>query len=352
MKILLSSYNHKPFIGGIETYSNELKKYLENTNYKCIFVTQSFSKYKLLRIIKIISISTFKLIFNKIDVVHITNINLWPIVLTNYFKKNKTVFFINLHGLELIYGNRKKIVSKIYNIYVPYKFINKLKNLYFFTNSRETLKIASPKLSKSKIKYIPMGVSRCLKIKTNENVNLNQFFYLGRITKRKGIKWFVEEVLPSFPEKKLLLGGPIVDLKEFEEISKSKQVDYIGVLEQKEIIELHRSSFLTIFPNFIDNNELDFEGFGISFLEAISNGGLPITTLYQGLKSATLGGKIGICMNDNVASTWLSKIEETASQGLSYRKKIIENSQQLINENFLWEDIFESTMNEYKKLFQ
>ncbi len=197
-----------------------------------------------------------------------------------------------------------------------------------------------------------MGVSKCLKLKTNENINLNQFFYLGRITKRKGINWFVEEVLPSFPNKKLLIGGPIADTKEFEAISKSKQVDYLGVLNQKEIIELHRSSFLTIFPNFRNNNELDFEGFGISFLEAISNGGLPITTVFQGLRSATLDGKIGICMKDNSASTWLSAIEDITSKGLLYRKNIIENGQQLINENFLWEDIFERTINEYKKLFQ
>ena len=40
----------------------------------------------------------------------------------------------------------------------------------------------------------------------------------------------------------------------------------------------------------------------------------------KGLKSATLDGQIGICMQDNLASNWFSKIEEIASQGLSYRK--------------------------------
>ena len=108
MKILQASYNHKPYIGGIETYSNELEKYLKESDYTCYFITNSYSKFKILRIFKIFLKTISKLFLNKIEIVHLTNINLWPVVLVNYLKKNKIVFFINLHGLELVFGKRKK----------------------------------------------------------------------------------------------------------------------------------------------------------------------------------------------------------------------------------------------------
>jgi phosphatidyl-myo-inositol dimannoside synthase len=350
MKILHASYNHRPYIGGIETYSNKLEEFLLESKKNSYFVNTNYSRYKVLRLVITILVTFVKLLFLNVEITHLTNLNLWPISLVNLLKLRKANFVINLHGLELVYGNRKNLISRIYRIFVPLKIINKVPNLLFFCNSQETLNLAKKYFNENKLIYIPMGVEECQPFNEDVVVDKNQFFFLGRITKRKGVSWFVREVLPNFPEKKLIVAGPISDKHEFESIIKSTQVEYLGALPKKQIINLHQSSLLTIFPSIVDEKNIDFEGFGISFIEALANGGLPIATIYQGLNSASLNSKIGLCLNDNSTKSWIHKIEKFQNQGLEHRKKMIKEGQNLINENFLWEHIFNKTNQEYKNI--
>lgn len=349
MKILCISYNHKPYIGGIETYSNKLEEYLKKQDISAAFINKPYSRYKLLRLLKILFFSFFHLLRNKYDVVHLTNLNLWPLVCINLVNKNKTNFIINLHGLELVYSDRNTLLSKVYKFYVPYKFLNSKNKILFLCNSEQTLKLASQKINLSNLSYIPMGVDSCFQAPKSLSVDVDQFFYVGRIVKRKGISWFIKNVLVHFPEKKLLISGPILDKREFKIIQNSPQVTYLGVLNEKEIVKLHQESFITIFPNLIEYASNDFEGFGITFLEAIANGGLSMATLHQGVISSSLNGKIGVCLNTNSSDDWKNKIQEIELQGLDNRQKIISSSQSLIEKNFLWEVVFRTTEREYKK---
>lgn len=350
MKILQASYNHRPYVGGIETYSNKLQEFLENSNQDCKFVINYFSSNKLIRLLITIFATFLKLLIFNIEIVHITNLNLWPIVLVNLFKRRKVKFVINLHGLEIVFGKRNNLIARIYKILVPLKFINKIPNLFFFCNSQETLNLAKHHFNKDKLTYIPMGVTKCKPFNSKIVVDKNQFFFLGRITKRKGVSWFVNQVLPNFPEKKLLFAGPITDKSEFEAIIRSTQVKYLGILSEKDILNLHQRSSLTIFPSIENEENFDFEGFGISFVEALANGGLPIASIYQGLNSASLNGKIGICMNNNSSKSWTAAIKKFENEGLEHRKRLINEGQNLINDNFLWEEIFNKTIYEYKKI--
>ena len=96
MKILLASYNHRPYIGGIETYSNKLEDYLIKSNEDCYFVNNYYSGNKIIRLIAVMVVAFVKLIFLKIEIVHLTNINLWPIVLVNIYKRSKISRFRKL----------------------------------------------------------------------------------------------------------------------------------------------------------------------------------------------------------------------------------------------------------------
>lgn len=350
MKILQASYNHRPYIGGIETYSNKLQEYLENSNQDCKFVTNYFSSNKLIRLSITIFVTFFKLLFLDIEIAHLTNLNLWPVVFVNFLKRRKVKFVINLHGLEIVFGTRNNLIAKIYKILVPLNFINKIPNLSLFCNSQETLNLAKKYFNEDKLTYIPMGVTECKPFSSEVLVDKNQLFFLGRITKRKGVSWFVNHVLPNFPEKKLLFAGPISDISEFEDISRSTQVEYMGILSERDVPKLHQRSLLTIFPSIENEEHTDFEGFGISFIEALANGGLSIATIYQGLNSASLNGRIGICMKNNSSNSWIAAIKKFEKDGLEYRKRLINEGQNLINDNFLWEKIFKKTIHEYKKI--
>ena len=350
MKICVLSYNHDPYLGGIETYSKYLYKFLYKSQLQFDFLSGKIFKYKIIRILEVILMFYKSLIFNnKYEIVHLTNLNLWPVLLISKINKN-IKFIVNLHGLELVYGKRKSFISKLYEILIPYKFINKSKNIYFICNSKETLKLAENKFRKDRLVYIPMGIYEINPNDSKNNVKLNQFFFIGRIVERKGLSWFCENVLIHFPETKLYFAGPIIDKNEFNKINSSTQTKYLGIIDEKTKLKYICESFLTVVPNLIDLENNDFEGFGISFLETVANNGLPLITQTQGINTSSINGRIGVTIKNNDANLWIKKILFLQKEGLFLRNKIIKNSQNLIKENFLWKDIFEKTFNFYKNI--
>ena len=131
MKICVVSYNHEPYFGGIETYSKYLYEFLDKSQMEFEFISGNITKNKIIRIFEVIIIFFKKILMNnRYDVIHITNLNLWPILLISNLTKNMK-FIVNLHGLELVYGKRNKLNSKLFEFLIPYKFINKNKNIFF-----------------------------------------------------------------------------------------------------------------------------------------------------------------------------------------------------------------------------
>ncbi len=345
MNVILISYNYKPYLGGIETYTAKLKFFLENNLSDFYFYTTKNFKFKIVRILSLILLSLIKLSYSRPDIVHLTNLNLWPITLINIFKIKKIRFIINLHGLELVYGDGSSFKSMLYKKLTPTRYLEKNKNIIYLCNSNETLQLANKKFSGIKSHYIPMGVDKT--IRGEQLYNKNQIFFLGRIVERKGLSWFVENILVHFKDLKLVFAGPIINQLEFNKIISSPQTEYLGLISDNEIIYYHQSSFLTIFPT-LTNTKNEFEGFGISFIESISNGGLAMATLYQGLGSSSLNGKIGITVASNDSNEWIKAINTAKKYSPNERESVIHGSQKLIDLNFLWNDIFLKTIKVYE----
>ena len=148
MKVCLLSYNHKPYIGGIETYSNELQKFLISKNINHRLISGRLVKFKFIRIIEVILRFYVLTISKNFNIVHLTSLNLWPVLFINKISNKRFIFIVNLHGLELVYGERKKILSKLYKFILPINYINNQNNIHFLCNSIQTKELAEKKFSK------------------------------------------------------------------------------------------------------------------------------------------------------------------------------------------------------------
>jgi len=350
VKICILSYNYAPYIGGIETYSNNLVKYFRSNKISYKLISGRLTGIKIIRILEVIIRSYIKIPFNNYDIIHLTNLNLWPVLLLNIFKRNKLTFVINLHGLEIVYGNRKKLSSRLYDFLMPYKYISNQDNIYFLCNSTQTLSLAKEKFISSKLNYIPMGVDKIINFDSNKKINKKEIFYFGRIVKRKGLNWFCENILVRLNGAKLYFAGPIVDKEEFRKVNSHPQTEYLGIISEEEKVNRIQGSLFTIIPNIIENENKDFEGFGISLIEVIANGGLPIATKTQGIITSSLDGKIGITIEANDTDQWIDKIQELNTKGLDYRNTLIIKSQNLVQQNFIWNNIFSSTVKFYESI--
>ena len=64
-------------------------------------------------------------------IIHLTILNLWPILYISKIFKNQ-IFIVNSSVWILFMGTEKKILSKIYEFLIPYTFINKNQKYLFF----------------------------------------------------------------------------------------------------------------------------------------------------------------------------------------------------------------------------
>lgn len=348
MRICVISYNVSPLIGGIETYSNFLIKYMSNKFDTTVLKPTFVFKNKIILIIELIIKSWLHLTNNSHHIVHVTNLNLWPIALINLIKINKINFIFNIHGLEVVYRKNNNLKSLIYRMYINKKLLNSL-NISFICNSIETQNLLKKELSIEST-YIPMGVEKNEIINNFDNYKKNQIFFLGRIVKRKGLNWFIKNVLDEFKDMKLYVAGPIIDKKLKNLLFQHENVTYLGVLSDSEIKKIHQQSLFTIFPNTKSSKNNDFEGFGMSFIQAVANGGIVLGSFYQGVISSSLNGKIGYLANPNNSEEWINKIKEIIELTSIERKNKILNDQDLISKNFFWEIVFDNTAKEYRKL--
>ena len=343
-------------MGGIETYSNYLLNFFNKfDDVESIFPKKSKPKRRALRAISMIifSITTlYKIILKKIDVLHLTNFNLWIIGYLYSLINRKSKIILNIWGLELVYKNKKGILPKIHKFLVPLNFISKRNNFIFLTCSEASNQLAYDNgFPKNKIKTIALGVDKKDILSLQEPVHFkNYFLFAGRIVQRKGISWFVENVLPTFPDYKLIVVGTIVEEDEFNKIKSNSKVEYLGRVSKNELVKLRQQSTAVIIPNVYQKNNEDFEAFAFVTVESVAHSAIVVASKYQGLKDSLLNGNIGYLCEPSSKDSWIETIKYITEIPKDKKIEIINKRRSELEKNFLWDDIFNQTYKLYNSI--
>lgn len=356
IKTLIISFNYPPTIGGIETYAKELHNYFKNLNgVNFLFPSNKKSSNPILRglsLIYFIFVSLLKSRSVNYKLVHLTSFNLWFFAyLYSYFNK-KCIFLINIWGLEFVYKNKEGLLPKIYNkIFLNNKILNSSKFYYLVSSEASKNLLLENGFDEKHIKFIKLGVPKS-SIKSSINLEKpdeNYFLFVGRIVKRKGLSWFVKNVLPNFPNHRLKVVGPIADKQEFQD-SKHRQVDYLGVVTDSELKTLRENSTVCIVPNIFLENDDDFEAFCFVTIESVASGSIVVASNYQGIPEALLNGKLGSLPNPSNVAEWNTSMHEVINLNLNERQNIIEQRSFLLENELSWDKLFKETENLYLEL--
>lgn len=137
---------------------------------------------------------------------------------------------------------------------------------------------------------------------------------VGRLVRRKGVFWFIKNIMPKLKDNILYL--VIGDGDEKERIKKltralklDDQVLLLGKISDKNLKIIYNTADLFIMPNIkVDNN---IEGFGIVAIEASSTGLPVIASDMEGISSAVINGKTGILVESMNTQQFVKAIVET-----------------------------------------
>ncbi len=358
IKTLIISFNYPPTIGGIETYAKELNKFFfDKKDIEFYFPKKIKSPKAFIRGVSLVFFilkAVFKTAPKKYDVIHMTSFNLWFFAyLYSKFNKN-TKFIINIWGLEFVYGNKSGILPRIYNkLFMNMSALNS-PNFYYMVSSKASKKLLTNNgFNSEKIRFIKLGISKNRILTEGPELDLNNkyFLFVGRIVKRKGLSWFVKNILPNFPDYKLKVVGPIGDKKEFNE-SMNSMVEYLGIVGDEELSKLRKEAALCLVPNIYLENDDDFEAFCFVTIESVSSGSLVVASNYQGIPEALLDGDLGYLAEPSDIESWTENISLALNLTSKERQELIKKRSEILKNELSWEKLFKETYKLYSEVFR
>lgn len=269
----------------------------------------------------------------------------------------KKVVISVVHGLDLTFK------SSLYQKLWVGVFLPKLDKLIAVGN--ETVRVGIDRgIAPKKITFIPNGVDTDKFFHHHTRQDLEKVLDMplsdkkilltsGRLVKRKGVAWFIRNVLPKLPESvHYVIAGDGSDRENIaeavKETSLASRVHALGFVSDETRNILLNTCDLFIQPNIhVDG---DMEGFGISVIEAGSCEIPVIVSRLEGLQDAIQDNENGFLVEPENADAYVEKITELlAIENL--RSTFGQKARQYIINHFHWNiiakqylDVIETTL--------
>jgi glycosyltransferase involved in cell wall biosynthesis len=363
-RILFISRAYPPTVGGIENQNYELGKWLgEITEVKIIANTRGrkflpfFAPYALIRAL---------FLMPKYDALLIGDGTLailsWIIKL--FFKK-PTICVV--HGLDINYGSAslgvwyEKILIKLYQRFWIGIFIKSFDKLIAVGN--ETIFVGvNAGIPAEKFVFIPNGVDTEKHLIDSSREELEKIIGLsvenkmilmtsGRLAKRKGVAWFIANVMPKLDEKFIyIVAGAGPDKENIAQAIQNNnltgRVITLGYIPDEDRNKLWDKADLFVQPNITVPG--DMEGFGISVIEAGASRLPVLASNIEGLKDAIKDGKNGFLVESENAQAYVRKINELFANG-SPKEIYGQAVRDFVIENYQWKHIAQQYLKEIEK---
>lgn len=346
LKALFITRNYPPKVGGLEAYSYNLIKEFEAHNiiYKIVLTKSNihlvwFFPYCFLKAFYI----TWK---HAIRSIHLCDGLLAPIgVLLKLVTRTK--ISISVVGLDITYK------KSFYQLIIPWCVARLDKVICISRSTRnECIRRGIPY---HKCTVVPIGIrpndiylpnSRDVlhrRLEKLVGVSLRNKIVLvtiGRLVQRKGVAWFVGNVMPRLDTSyHYLIVGDGPEHEHIQEVVKQynlqNQVSMCGKVSDEERNVFYNASDIFIMPNITVPD--DVEGFGIVVIEAGSCGLPVIASNIQGIRDAVLDGKTGYLVKERDVDGFLTKINT-----MNLKK---ENVRSIVNSTFDWAQIYKRYRN-------
>ena len=340
-EILFITRNYPPKVGGLEEYSYHLIKEFEA--HEITFrITLSKSKKHLLWFFPY---SFFKALYfirkYSVQHVHLCDGLLSPVGVLLKFLTGANVT-VTLHGLDITYPHL------VYQMFIP-RCVTKLDGVVCVSHSTrdECVRRVVPCPSCT---VIPNGIrpdqlyleppKNELRRKLESLIgisikNKKILFTIGHLVKRKGVAWFVKNVMPRLegsylyvvagegPERRTIQN--IVDQYDLQ-----GRVLLLGEISDEDRKLIYNASDIFIMPNITVPG--DVEGFGIVTLEAGSCGLPVVASNIQGLRDAVIDGETGYLVEEGDVEGFAGRITDMNLKKDQIRKTV--------NSTFDWARIY------------
>ena len=347
MKLLFIARTYPPLVGGMERFASDFYNNYKKLGEIDLLANSGGAKTLIPFFFKVLFFLTKNA--TKYDVIHFSDAILSPAIpVIRIFSKARISFTV--HGLDVVYSRFG------YQYLIPF-FLRKADKVFAVSNyTMEQCKHIG--IPSNNLRVIPNCINvedspRCSQLEVEKfiskhNIKINAKVILltvGRLIKRKGHAWFIENVFGKLPDHYIyMIAGLGPEQEQVEKIIRkfnlTDRVHLLGYISEEEKNCLYQISDLFIMPNI--SVEGDQEGFGIVALEAGSHGLPVIATDLEGIRDAIIEGKTGRLIKEKDVQAFLAA---TTSHGID-----VSSIQESVVSNFNCATIIKRYISEFEKM--
>jgi len=345
-RIMFVTRKWAPAVGGMETYSMRLTEALreiEAVDVVALAGRADGMPPSALALLLFPFTVLKRLLSRRVmpEVLHIGDMALWPLGL--FVLTAPTRILISAHGTDVAFHRRGGLKGRLYGAYLRLG-ARLMQNAKIIANSRATAKVlAETGWTSSAI--VPLASD--LRGPAPDGTHNGRLLFVGRLVKRKGLGWFVREVLPLLPDEiEVDVAGNGWDESETACLS-NPQVRHLGSLRGNALVAAYREALCVVIPNIAMTNG-EYEGFGLVAPEAAACGGVVLAADCDGLQDAVRNGETGWLVPSGDAADWAEKIAEALAWTTEERKRHTASVAQAAKAYYNWQRVARETLQIYR----
>lgn len=267
-------------------------------------------------------------------VVHVGDLASWPLAWVASARHSRSRIIISAHGSDVSVAQRRGWRAWVYRKYLQLGGAA-LRKARVIANSTYVASLAQ-RAGFNDVRIVPLGTDLGAAPATDRQ----HLLYAGRISRAKGLRFIVEDVLPLLPEStRLRVAGTLWEARERPLLSHSA-VDYLGVLSPDDLAAEYARSAAVLVPT------RESEGFGLAAIEAAACGGFVIASDHSGLADLVLP-PIGLAVNANDPREWASAIRRALAMSEEERAQQAGAARALVDRKYRWAHVAEATRAAY-----
>jgi glycosyltransferase involved in cell wall biosynthesis len=347
-RILFITRKWPPAVGGMETYSAALTENLRrhgNVRVRALPGEESGRPPGWRRLFRFVCGCAWHLVRNarQFDVVHFGDLVLWPLALAARAGNREARLFVSAHGSDIAFPLRRGLGPRCYGAFL--KLGSAMSRQFRVIANSEATATLCRAAGFRVAAVVPLAVEVPAAVAAVA-APLPYVLFVGRLTRPKGCRWFIESVLPRLePELKLVVAGVRWDPSESDALDAAR-VEFLGPVHGDELRRLRRNALAVIVPNVTCGGRA-FEGFGLTAVETAADQGVLLASRLYGVVDAVIDGVTGFLLPPEDPEAWIAKIREVASWPLPRRQAFLQRAREEVRTHFTWDRVARQTLEAY-----
>lgn len=341
-KVVFLSRKWPPAVGGMETYSLRLSDHLDRHTDLTRIVLPGRANGQppgagALILFGLKAFAMRLLRHRDAGVIHVADMASWPLALA----PGRAAVVLSAHGTDVAYPLRGTLLGRLYGAYLRLG-ARLLRDALVIANSAAT-ETCAQSFGFTRTRVIPLATDFT---RQDAGPNLDRLLFSGRLTPRKGLKWFVDNVLDQLPPHiRLDVAGTVWDRTEATAFE-NPRVHHLGHLDQADMARAYARALAVIVPN-IQVPTREFEGFGLVAVEAAAAGGVVLASDDGGLKEAVRDGETGLTLPAGDAAAWVAAIRRVIAWSDAERHAFTDRASDAARRFYSWDRVGRETLAAY-----